>query len=510
MSIDSNFDFFDFSSDVPSESSESSYNFFDVPSPELIKKPESSEISEQIKNFPRLFGRELLAGLHSLPSTVGESWRQLATMLQEKGAQQQLEAGNVPSEQTENRNEAIANYIPDLIKKGGELFPNILPNYPQAREMQLQAEKRRGENLPEHGRGKIEKAAEGAGKAGSALLFPGTAAVKAAVLGTAGVTESLDLSEGRKFAANLSVPAIVSLIESIASRRYVPSGKEAQILYDEGKVLGMTDSELAPILSTQGQIRRHGPLAAGSASTRSAFEQTEQSLGNVLQGLQSRPSASIPLTQQSQNTLINKLKDIVNDVKSSSHKLSPEQGTYIQFIEDTISDIQRGGSDSKKLIGTYRNVNATKAGKTLLSRMKEPLVEAISSADQQLAKDLKTSNSLYAKYITNLKEISPSAFNAFINAGELQNILGAVVSGSAPTLGKSIANVMSLGTLKKVSSLVLTNPTAQSLVRNLGRSIRSGSQASARTVGIQFQNYVKENLPDEYNEINWEHLGLEP
>ena len=142
--------------------------------------------------------------------------------------------------------------------------------------------------------------------------------------------------------------------------------------------------------------------------------------------------------------------------------------------------------------------------------MKEPLLEAIESADPQLAQDLQTTNALYGRYINNLSEISPSAFNAFLNSGELQNVLGAVVSGSAPTLGKSIANVMSLGTLKKVSSLILTNPTAQSLVRNLGRSIRSGSEPAARAVGVQFQKYIRDNLPEEYSEIDWEELGLEP
>ena len=62
--------------------------------------------------------------------------------------------------------------------------------------------------------------------------------------------------------------------------------------------------------------------------------------------------------------------------------------------------------------------------------------------------------------------------------------------------------------MRRLSSAILTNPRAQSLVRNFGQAVRDGRAASARNVGIQLKEYVRKNNPNEYKEIDWEELGL--
>ncbi len=481
-------------------------DYFDEPaSPDTWVPPSTPSIGEQLETAGPFFSQEFLAGLWALPSMTAETYRHLAGKLQKYGEEQSAKKGQEITPIGKAMTDFFVNAIPDLIKKGGELSPTLLPTYQQAKKRVGEKIRAGGGKLPEEPRGGIEKFASGAGKAGQVLAFPGSALVKGAALATAGATEAADLSEGGKIGANIGIPTATALLEALLKKRYIPSSK-LKDLYEEGKNLGLTDEQLAPILATEGQVERYGPLAQGAKKTEKAFEETGTALGNVMEDLSSRPSASTPLSSQAESTLIQKLSDIKRDLQSKSHSLSPKEQILVDFIDTALTDIINNGSSPKQLIGTWRSMNKIGQGKTALRQLENPLLEAIESVDPQIAKDLRSTNALYSKYISNLREISPTQFNAFIDAGELQQVLSAVFSPQTKSLPEKLLNLVGLKALRKISSAMLTDPQAQSLVRNFGQAVRDGRPASARALGTQLQQYVQKNLPEEYEEVDWDKI----
>lgn len=515
--MSSDLDFFDIPSKIdstkkslPQKDTSDQESYFDIPTPQnsWLQKTESEpSLEKQFKSAGALFSQRLLGGLWSLPSTTAETWRYLGGKLQKQGERQAAESGREISEPEKAFTSNVVNYVPDLWKKLGEVAPSIAPTHQQALEKVGKKIKEGGGELPEKPRTWIEKFGAGAGDIGTILAFPGSGLTKAVALATGGATEALDLSEGKKLAANLTLPAMASLVHSIATRRYIPPAGIARQLYNEGKQLGMTDAELAPILATEGQVARHGSMAAGVRGTKQAYQNTGEVLGNVIEDMQNRPTNLQALPQQVEDTLLTSLRKIENDLTKSTHSPSPREQSIIDFVSQTIRDIEENGSNLRQLIGTWRSINQVGGGRTALRKMTDSLLEAIKSVDPVLAKDLKTTNALYSRYLQNLHEINPTQFNHFVDAGELQQLLNGVFSGNPMSLGKSILNFVSAGALKKISSSILTNPTAQSLVRNFGKAVRDGKGASARAVFVQLRDYVQKNLPEESKEIDWD--GLE-
>ncbi len=500
-------DFFDIPSGGYPASETSVQNadsFFDIPSP--YQKPQPPSTIEQLKTAPAIFSQEFLSGLWSLPSMTAEAYRFLAGKAQEFGEQQAAQQGKEPTEANKNFTSVAVNALPDLVKWLGEKAPALFPTYQQAKKKVGEKIRAGGGELPEEPRGAIERGASGAGKAGQILAFPGSALLKGAAIGTSAASEALDLPGGYKIGANLTIPALTSIIQSILTKKYTPPRGVAENLYKEGKRLGMTDEQLAPILATEGQVQRYGRLAADVPATRKGFEAANESLGNVIETMQNRPANFNALPQNVEDTLVRKLEDLERDIRGRTHALSPKETQYADFLKDTIDNIYQNGSTPRQLIGTTRSINKIGAGKTELRRAMEPIKEAIEAVDPQLAADLEATNALYSRYIKNIQEINPGQFNAFIDAGELQQVLGAVFSGNLKSATQSTLNIASLGTLRRISSAMLTDPRAQSLARNFGKAVRDGRQASARALGIQFQHYVQENLPEDYKEINWDTL----
>lgn len=503
--------FFDLpsSSQKQSNSSPQAQSFFDIPSNKNTWVKPKPSISEQLNNAGPIFTRDVLATLYSLPSRAAEFYRAGGSKLQELGEKTAATEGREITPSERELTNKFVNYIPDLIKKGGEKAPYLLPSHAKAKEIIGNLiEKDVGHELPKEARGAIERAAQGAANATDVFLFPGSLPVKLAALGTSAATEAANLSEGQKLGANIGIPTAVSLAESLLRRRYIPPrGMEAP--HQTGVNLGLTNEELAPIMATPGQVRRHGTLATGVDNTRQAYQNTGEALGDVLQGLQTRPSSRTLASPQVQQRLTNQLQDIIDSIMTRTHNLSPREQTVVDFLRGAINDIQANGTSPNQLIGTWRSMNRIQGGRSEIRRIERPIMEAMEAIDPQIAHDFTQTNILYSRYIQNLERLNPTQFNAFINAGELQNLLAAVFSLQPMTLGKQIANVASLNTLRRISSAILTNPQAQSLWRNFSRAVRDGRGASVRALGVQFKDFVQENLPEDYKEVDWEKLGID-
>ena len=278
-------------------------SYFDEgPAPDTWVKPEGPSIRKQLDTVGPIFSQEFLSGLWALPSMTAETYRHLAGKLQGYGEEQALKEGREITDEERALTDKFVNFLPDLWKNFGEIAPSLAPTYQQAKKKVGEKIKAGGGELPEQPLGKIEKFASGVGKAGQVLAFPGSALVKGAALLTSGATEAADLSEGGKIGANIGVPTAIALLEAILKKKYIPA-KNLKNLYEEGKSLGMTEEQLAPILATEGQVERYGPLAQGAKGTKEAFTATGEALGNVIDDLSARPSAVYGVSSSSRKHL---------------------------------------------------------------------------------------------------------------------------------------------------------------------------------------------------------------
>jgi hypothetical protein len=479
-------------------------------------KPEAPPASEQLRNAPGLFATEARAQLHSLPSSTAEVWRFVGDKLQQFGEEQAAEQGREITPEERDLTDKIVNYIPDFIQELGYKYPKIFPTLEEARQQAHKAYKENtGEKLPEQPRGAIERAASGTGEASSLLAFPGSGAVKAVGIGTSAATKALDLSESERLGANVAIPVLVSVIESWLRKKYIPP-KGLEELHAAGKELRMTDAELAPIFATEGQIKRHANFAQGVSKTEQAFVNTNEALGNVINRLHKRPQkfSTGDLVEQAGinkkigNKLVTNLEEIQKDLLTGSHAQGEKTTTLADFIGRTIEDIEVNGTDPEKIIGTWREINTIGQGRNALARLKEPFLEAIKEFDPKLAEDLVNSNKLYARFMRNLKEVNPTQFNAFLEAGNVENLIGTIFSGDPKKATRGILGRIGKKAFQKISSEILINPKAQSLARNVGKAIRDGRKASAQAVAVQFKNFVEKELPEEFKEIDWKDLGF--
>lgn len=469
-------------------------------------KPKAPPIKEQLSNAPALMAREGASQLYSLPSTFAHMIKGLGML----GEKQQEEEGEELSSDVKAMQSFISNKPLEAWKYLNEKFPNVFPNISEAREITgAKIEEHLGRNLPEEGRGRIEKAAIGVGAASPALLFPGSAAQKLIPMGVNAIMESTDLSDKQKMIGNATLPVLIDLTRAILSRRYTPQPGELTELYQRGRELGMTDEQLAPILATEQQVARFGRHAQAVRGTREAYNQTHEALGNVIEGIQNRPGNNIRLPQQIENNLVDGLERIANNIRGRTHQLAPHEETLVNFIENAINDIRTNGSSPQQIIGTWRSINRIQAGRTELRRMMPIFEHALESVNPQLARDFISGNRLYSRFLTNLGEINPGQFNAFIDAGEMQKVLGAVFSGDVAQMSSIAKNVATLTAWRRISSSILTDPVAQSLSRNVGRAIRNGRRSSAISSGIQFKKYVRKHFPEIYEDTDWEKLGFE-
>jgi hypothetical protein len=475
------------------EESKSSYKIksFEEPLP---------SIGDQLQNSPALFARELESEIKGLPRSVGDLIKYGSEKLQKLGEEQALEQGREIPE----GGDPFTNKVVEVLGKPAEYLEKWgLPTKEEAKKTFNKRYKERfDKELPEKGRGKIEKFAEGAGEAG-AYAISRNPYVSSGTIIAGGTSKAADLGTGGSIGTNLSVPVILNLAHKIASKKYIPKPGEAQQLYKAGKDLGMTDKQLAPILATEGQITRYGPLAAGKKETKQAFQDTYEVLGTTVDKMQNLPISKKRVGIQKQNRFVKELEKIENDIRTRSPSLSPQEKTHADFIREAINNIQNNGLTPRQAIGLWRSNNRIGLGQTELSRLRDPINKLLEEVSPELARDFKATNRMFQKYYQNLKEINPTAFNAFMDAGEMQKVLGAIFTGDPKSLKKSLYSLGTYAALKKLSSEMIINPKYQSLGRKFKTAVNTENVALQRSLYKELMETVKKENPEEYKEITW-------
>jgi hypothetical protein len=278
-------------------------------------------------------------------------------------------------------------------------------------------------------------------------------------------------------------------------------------IYKAGRSLGLSPKEMTILLHGDAKQNILGKLTRKTTGLKKALELTENKLGDVRSKLGEKASSLPQISEE----ISEKLTDQFAKIRTSLGKTvkgSPDKEAAAKFIEDSIERINNFGANPEELMNFYHDINAAvnwraiKGGKKVLSTLKEPVLEALEKASPKIGKDFRKFNLLYSKMKDFEKAVGYPKIAEFINHGKAAEFLTYAALGS---LG-GIKMLAGTEAARQISTKLLTDPKWQNLHNKILNSIKNGSfNAMPKLVQI-LKNMTKQELPDEYKEIDWTSL----
>jgi hypothetical protein len=379
----------------------------------------------------------------------------------------------------------------ELTKKTEELFPSLAPRTPGEEKYEDVLGTFTDIAMPIPGK-KLEL--------GANLIRPllGTAAGEAAGYGA----ELQNLPEGAKQAAKV----VAQIIPMVVGGKLTPTTEEAKDLYKAGKLLGLSEEELTPLLKSEGKLRFLSKMAKESPEIAERMKSVEEKLGFAFQDVRETGKNLPPLSPEQEKNFINKIGKIHSDLSETINP-SEEKQKAINFLKDTMENIKTGKMKitPATLENYYRDINASvdwrKVGTKSLSGVKEAIKDTFKDISPELSFKFEKSNELY-KRMKNFsekvhwdKDLEKNVF-----WGEAGGLITGLFTGHFTKVVEGIATATAL---RKISTNLLTNPNWQSITRTTSKAALEKSPKLVNLAYNQLKEKVKEEFPKDYNEINW-------
>jgi len=319
-------------------------------------------------------------------------------------------------------------------------------------------------------------------------------------------TAPLNESE-KEWEDNLSLLTSLVLPVPGGQSKFVRKGNK-KLIYETGKRIGLSEKEIAPLLHGNVTEKLLGKLAKKSKEAHTALKNTEAALGNVYDVITDKASKLPQLHAHDTIKLIDKFEDISMGLKKTLGS-SPETKSVVKFIDEAIEKANNFGTSPEELINFYREINkmvnwnSVKGGKKTLEALKKPIFKTLSSIYPKLAKDLTDTNALYSKMKGVQKALGVNKIQEYIDAGATTAFLGSIFTGNLDLAEKIAVGYAGKKALGKISAKLLTDPKWQNLHSKISVAIKNKSIKGSSAILQILKNKVKEDLPEEYKEINW-------
>ncbi len=292
---------------------------------------------------------------------------------------------------------------------------------------------------------------------------------------------------------------ILGAIPLILKGQVRPTQKESEELYETGKKVGLSDEQMAPLLSLKTK------KAVEGSKFHESLTSTKSILGKAYDNLKNTPSMIQNLPLKSRANLIKELDSIKTELGHIPAP-TPEQKSAISFINESIEGIKKNkGTTGKGLINLWQGINKEFGGTTgtKLEGLKNAIGNSIHSVDPQAFKEYKHLNDLYGR-MKKFQIVGQDKLDKFIKEG---GKLGASLLGfHFGSLPGALLGYISEPALEKIQENLLMNPKWQNIGRTTMKAVVNNSPKIAQVAMTQLQNKVKEDMPDIYEEIDWENL----
>lgn len=337
-------------------------------------------------------------------------------------------------------------------------------------------------------------------------ISTGGGAKALAGLGASGVAgQSIREAGGPEWAAT-ATEILGPIAPTVISKTLAPLSKSGKDIVNAGRKIGLSESNIAPLLQSEGKTALVGTLSRKGTRTKKVFANLKESLGDSYGNIKSRVSNLGSVNYANQQILETKFRNIRNDM-AKTLKASPDKEAAINFIDDAIAKISKNGATPEELINFWQDINKSvkwnsiQGGKKSLTKLKEPILEVLNNVTPDVAKDFEMTNQLYTKYAQIAKKLKPDLVDAFINKGELAS---GVPSALALAWGNPQPFVALGGEVagRILAREMLINPYFQTIAGKLVHNFNAGSVKAIQGTVKQVQEYMQRKHPNE----DWEFL----
>ncbi len=323
-----------------------------------------------------------------------------------------------------------------------------------------------------------------AGRAALAPIFQ--------MIGEKGVELSGGSPQAKKIAG-----AISSIIPLVVKGQVRPHEKELEELYETGKKVGLSDEELTPLLNLRTtKVIENSPL-------HGIINNVKTVLGSAYERLKKLPKMTSQVPSQQKEKLLSELRTIGSELRTTP-RMTPQQESAVKFIDETIDNITKNGTTGEGLVNYWQGINQEFGGTagTKLEGLKNAIASTLNSIDPAIAKDYYNTNSLYER----MKSFSVIPHDKMVEFLEKGKPWAAALVGFNLGLKNLALSWAGLKTIEIINKNLLMNPKWQNIVKTTQKAIINKSPRLGQLAMRQLKDKVKEELPDEYNDVKWEEI----
>jgi hypothetical protein len=317
--------------------------------------------------------------------------------------------------------------------------------------------------------------------------------------------ENIGVGEtGQELAKN-----IASIIPLVVSGKITPTTTQAKELYEAGKRAGLTDKQLAPLMTENWKLASLGKFAKQSPEITKRMSEVESTLGEFYKTIKKSAAQEAPYSSTQIENLGSKMQDISDSWKRTL-KAAPDKEAAIKFVDEAIANLKTRGATPESLINFYQDINAAvnwraiKGGKKELSEIKNLISSTLKESSPKLAKDFESANKLWSKLEKFRKEVGwGETLEKYAKFGEFAPLLFNLATFNIPGAVKVGAGIAGAEAIRKIATAMLTNPSFQNISRNTLRAAKTNSPKIAQLAYNQLKEVTKKEFPEEYKQINW-------
>lgn len=360
------------------------------------------------------------------------------------------------------------------------------------------------ENVTGVGEGKTPLgriAGRGAEFAGEGVTTGGStkALLSLGLSGTAGQT--IRENDGPEWAAS-GTEIAGSVLPSLVSGKLNPTGKGAKDIVNAGRKVGLTESQITPLIQGETKAATLSKVARKGNKTKKLFGEIKEKLGDSYNSIKSRPDAKVKIPNSDQVALNKDFAQIRNNL-SKTLAGSPDREAALSFIEKSMETLRNNSNITPEyLVNFWQDINKSvkwnsiAGGKKALTQLKKPVGDILEKVSPQLAQDFEMTNQLYSKYAQISKKLKPDFIDALVSKGEL---ITAPAAGLALAQGNPwpLAALGAESATRILAREMLINPYFQNVSKKLVTQFNAGSMKAVTESVKQVQEYMTRKYPDE-------------
>jgi|GEM_PF-4811978 len=268
----------------------------------------------------------------------------------------------------------------------------------------------------------------------------------------------------------------------------------------EGRRLGMTDTEIAPLLNSERRTRFLSKFANKGARPQRLLSETRDKIGNAYDALKGSDLAKQPFSKGLQQETLSNIQQTLKDLPDVAR-----QG----ILKDTEMLLKEPNLNARNLIGYRQKIQQTISSNPdqykTLSTLKKAIDDSILKSNPQLAKEYHGINRLYEQYAKISGALKPSIVDKFVSKGEALAGMYGLLTLNVPVL----TSVAGEAAATRLATEFLVNPRFQQLSTKLVSSLNQNKLGAAAKIAESMSKEIRpysDEMADEIDEIDWENF----